>query len=67
MIRCRNNKQLTYLGTGDILFADEERDRWLFIDSMLTSLNKYIGNGKVYGWDVTDSGGLVVAVSARKM
>jgi len=63
MIRCRNNKKLTYLEPGGLLFADEERDRWFFVDSMLSAAYRYTGNGKISGWAVTDEGGLDIAIA----
>lgn len=57
------NYKLGSVVAGESLIPIEDSRRFLTIDRQLLGLFQVFGNGVVSGWDVTDGGGLNVAVS----
>ena len=57
------NYQLASVVAGETLDPLEDSRRFLVIDRQLLGLFQVFGNGVISGWDVSDAGGLSVAIS----
>lgn len=63
MIRCSKIPTLSFMEKGGLLFEVEEEARHLTVDSVLSTVHEYTGNGIINGWNVTAVSGLDVAVA----
>ena len=58
---------LTAFSLNDVYSASADLVRFNIIDSQLSSLSSFVGDGVIYGWDVRDvspSGSLIIEVTA---